>query len=107
VLIVDCSVLSVSHFGGGEDYKILQDSVFVSSEAVSTSETPAEFLLGVKISRSCLWSRTSPSGMSFPDSLLCEKSLHRCMLRGTSSGRAKISKEAPLPSLLRSQRQQV
>ena len=46
-----CLVWVPTFRGGDDSFANLQNSVFVGSETVSDSDTPGEFLVGIKISK--------------------------------------------------------
>ncbi|KAI9658380.1 MAG: hypothetical protein M1821_002513 [Bathelium mastoideum] len=52
--------------GGSAKYENLQQSVFVGSETVSNSDTPGEFLLGLKISKVFATETNITIGEEFP-----------------------------------------
>ena len=45
------AVWTPSFYGGSEKYSVLQNSVFVASETVASSDKPGHFLVGMKISK--------------------------------------------------------
>ena len=44
-------VWTPTFYGGSAKYSVLQNSVFVASETVASSERPGYFLVGMKISK--------------------------------------------------------
>ncbi len=48
---------TLTFYGGSEKYSVLQNSVFVASETVASSDKPGYFLVGMKISK--VWPRNT------------------------------------------------
>ena len=60
------SVWTPTFRGGSDKYAILQNSIFVASETVSSSPNPGEFFVGMKISMVLPTNTTVVIGQEFP-----------------------------------------